>query len=141
MDPDALFVYGTLQFPDVLRALIDRIPDASSATAHGWRVAALPGQVYPGLVPADAGTAQGLLMTGLTTEEWQTIDAFEAIGYDLRRLELDNNRRGWAYVCAPHIEASPQDWSAEEFARQHLHAYIANCAVWRRRHQIDDQAI
>ena len=44
-------MYGSLQFADVLRALL-----APGAAAHapvevyGWRAAALPGVEYPGLV-------------------------------------------------------------------------------------------
>src|SRR5260370_11157820 len=70
VDPDALFVYGSLQFPDVLFTLIDRVPDHSPAAAYGWRVAALPERVYPGLVPGQ-GTAHGYLITGLTAAEWR----------------------------------------------------------------------
>ncbi len=36
-----LFVYGTLQFPDVLRVLLGRTPDNCSAALAGWRAAAL----------------------------------------------------------------------------------------------------
>jgi hypothetical protein len=64
VDPQALFVYGSLQFPDVLFTLIDRVPDHSPAAAHGWRITALPGRVYPGLVPGQ-GTASGYLISGL----------------------------------------------------------------------------
>src|SRR4051812_46856021 len=76
VDPEALFVYGSLQFPDVLFTLIDRVPDHSAAAARGWRVTALPGRVCPGL-GAGEGTARGCLIGGLSTEEWRTLDAFE----------------------------------------------------------------
>jgi gamma-glutamylcyclotransferase (GGCT)/AIG2-like uncharacterized protein YtfP len=140
-DPDILFVYGSLQFPDVLSALIDRIPHHTPATAHGWRAAALPGLVYPGLTPAQGHSAKGLLITDLTPAEWQTIDAFENPGYDLHRLDVDHNRHGWAYICGPDVKVLTQDWSAELFAHQHLPAYITNCRAWRRRYHADNPAI
>ena len=43
--PEALFVYGSLLIPEVLQALLGRVPDR---TAGGWRVAALAGRRYPG---------------------------------------------------------------------------------------------
>lgn len=50
--PNLLFCYGTLQFDAVLEALLKRIPERTPASAPGYRVAALAGRVYPGLVRA-----------------------------------------------------------------------------------------
>jgi gamma-glutamylcyclotransferase (GGCT)/AIG2-like uncharacterized protein YtfP len=138
VDPQALFVYGSLQFPDVLFALIDRVPDHSPAAAHGWRITALPGRVYPGLVPGQ-GTASGYLITGLAAEEWRLLDAFEDPVYNLQRLDLVDGRHGWTYVCNPDAEVLPHDWSIEDFTNQHLPAYIERCAAWRQRHERRDQ--
>jgi gamma-glutamylcyclotransferase (GGCT)/AIG2-like uncharacterized protein YtfP len=137
VDPEALFVYGSLQFPEVLFALIDRVPDHEPATAKGWRVATLPGRVYPGLVPADA-TAKGYLLTGLTPGEWRVLDAFEDPVYELVRVALTTGRHGWAYACNPGTEVGPDDWSPEDFQARHLPAYITRCEAWRRRYE--DQA-
>ncbi|WP_285494346.1 gamma-glutamylcyclotransferase family protein [Actinomadura sp. NBRC 104425] len=139
MDPEALFVYGSLQFPEVLFALIDRVPDHNPAAAAGWRVATLPGEVYPGLVPGES-IARGYLLTGLTADEWQLLDAFENPLYDLKRLDLVDGRHGWAYVCNPTAEVGDDDWSAERFQAQHLPAYIERCAAWRRRYEQQEQA-
>ncbi|WP_445548822.1 gamma-glutamylcyclotransferase, partial [Frankia sp. CiP1_Cm_nod2] len=49
--PSELFVYGTLCFPEVARALLGRLPCSRPAAAAGWRAAALPGRAYPGPVP------------------------------------------------------------------------------------------
>jgi gamma-glutamylcyclotransferase (GGCT)/AIG2-like uncharacterized protein YtfP len=137
VDPEALFVYGSLQFPEVLFTLIDRVPDHRPATAEGWRVAALPNQVYPGLVPGET-TARGYLLTGLTPEEWRVLDAFENPLYELTRVELTDGTHGWAYACTPD-DVEPHDWSAEDFEAQHLPAYIERCAAWRRRHEAQEQ--
>ncbi|GLZ12392.1 hypothetical protein Acsp04_26270 [Actinomadura sp. NBRC 104425] len=139
VDPEALFVYGSLQFPEVLFALIDRVPDHNPAAAAGWRVATLPGEVYPGLVPGES-IARGYLLTGLTADEWQLLDAFENPLYDLKRLDLVDGRHGWAYVCNPTAEVGDDDWSAERFQAQHLPAYIERCAAWRRRYEQQEQA-
>jgi gamma-glutamylcyclotransferase (GGCT)/AIG2-like uncharacterized protein YtfP len=77
-----LFVYGTLQFPDVLRVLLGRVPPAQPATATGWRAAALAGRSYPGLVAGTGtgtGTVSGLVLAGLASAEVQTLDAFESL--------------------------------------------------------------
>lgn len=129
--PDSLFVYGTLLFPDVVRALIGRVPERTEASVAGWRAAALPGRAYPGLVPAPGAAAGGLVLARLTPEEWQVIHAFEN-GYDLSEVALVDGRRGWAYTWAEDIAPLPADWSADEFAANHLAEWVAGCAVWRR---------
>ena len=40
-DPGALFAYGTLRFPEVLRELLGRVPELTEGTVADWRVAAL----------------------------------------------------------------------------------------------------
>src|ERR1700722_17971188 len=86
-DQAALFVYGTLTFPEVARVLLGRTPGSIAVSIAGWRVAALPGSVYPTLVTAEA-IAHGRLIADLTVHEWRIIDAFEDDNYDLRRLTL-----------------------------------------------------
>lgn len=134
MAPDNLFVYGSLLFPDVLRALIDRLPESTAVVARGWRVTALPGVVYPGLVPDDTD-APGRLLINLTAEEWRTIDAFEDDLYELRRLSLTNGRHGWAYTCPNHARELPRDWDKDQFATEHLARYVDRCRQWRQQHQ------
>jgi hypothetical protein len=130
---DALFVYGSLLFPEVQRALLDRAPSQIPATAPGWRAAALPEKVYPGLVVA-RDSATGLLLTGLTADDWRTLTAFEGDLYDLRRLTLAAGRLGWAFVWRGVTPASPQDWSPADFAARVLPSFVEGCLAWRRRY-------
>jgi gamma-glutamylcyclotransferase (GGCT)/AIG2-like uncharacterized protein YtfP len=132
-EPEALFVYGTLQFPDVLRALIGRVPEHEPAAVAGWRAAVLPGRVYPGLVSA-AATVHGVLLSGLTSAEWRILDAFEGPGYDRQPVLLLDGRSAWAYIYPLEAEVGDDDWSSAAFAARHLPAYVERCAVWRTRH-------
>jgi gamma-glutamylcyclotransferase (GGCT)/AIG2-like uncharacterized protein YtfP len=131
-----LFVYGSLLFPEVMRVLLDRVPASTPAAVAGWRVAALPGRVYPALVQAEA-IAKGQLVSGLTPQEWHTLDAFEDKVYELRRLTLTDGRDGWAYVCTDHTDASPDDWDMNLFERDHLVSYLKRCATWRQRREAE----
>ncbi|MGW4251772.1 gamma-glutamylcyclotransferase family protein [Streptomyces californicus] len=126
-DAAALFAYGTLQFNDVLEALIGRVPQKVSASAPGWRAAALGGRVYPGLVAAPGSVAPGVLFTDLSRREWTILDAFEDDRYDLREVTLTSGERGLAYVW-PDGEVLEGDWDAEQFRARHLGEYAARCA-------------
>lgn len=126
----ALFVYGTLQFPEVLTALIGRVPDHTPGTVYGWRIAALPGRVYPGLVKGPY-SAPGFLITGLSEAEWRILDAFEDDFYDLTELTLTDGRTGWCYTCPDDHPVSDQDWAPADFAAAHLDRYTRATATWR----------
>jgi hypothetical protein len=117
--PQALFAYGTLQFPEVLSALLGRVPSCTPVAVPGWRVAALPGRSYPGLV-RHSGTATGLLITGLSVPEWRTLDAWEDAFYELRELDLVGDGTAWSWVCPEGYEVEPYDWTPAEFAAAHL---------------------
>jgi gamma-glutamylcyclotransferase (GGCT)/AIG2-like uncharacterized protein YtfP len=129
--PGELFAYGTLRFPEVLTALLGRVPYHEPATVAGWRVAALSGRVYPVLVPGP-GTADGVLITGLSAGEWRLIDAYEDDFYLLERLTLVDGRQGWAYLTRDHRACLPGDWSPGDFAARHLAAFARRCEDWRR---------
>ena len=126
----ALFAYGTLQFTEILRVLLGRLPEHRQGAAAGWRAAALAGRVYPGLVRADA-TVAGRLITGLTADELRIIDEYESGPYELVRLTLDDGHGCWTYAWTEPAAVLPQDWSARDFADQHLAAFAENCRVWR----------
>ena len=117
-----------------MRVLLGRTPTGVPASVAGWRVAALPGRVYPALVPGEA-LAKGQLITDLTPPEWRLLDAFEDDVYELRRLTLTNGRHGWTYICADHTHAAPHDWDITTFERDHLTNYLKRCSTWRQKYE------
>ncbi|WP_406231282.1 gamma-glutamylcyclotransferase family protein [Nocardia sp. NBC_01009] len=126
---DVLFVYGTLQFPAVLIELLGHCPSLEPVEVSGWRVAALPGRLYPGLVSRPASVAGGVLLTGLADAEWKVLDAFEDAEYDLSPLVVPGHARVLTYVWT--AEVSPEDWDADRFALDHLAEFTARCVRWR----------
>ncbi len=124
-----LFVYGTLLFPDVLAVLLGRVPRRSPAVADGWRAAALPGRVYPGLVPARGRQATGLVISGLTGDEVDLLDAYEDVDYALTPVTLADGTRCPTYVWR--TGALADDWSPRWFADGHLAGYVERCRRWR----------
>ncbi|MEO3785975.1 gamma-glutamylcyclotransferase family protein [Actinocorallia sp. B10E7] len=123
-----LFVYGTLRFPEVLDALLGRVPELSPARAEGWRVAALPGRVYPGLVAA-GGVADGLLIRGLAPDELELLHAYEDVDYDVVELRLTGGGPALAYRWLR--EVLDEDWDLGWFTREVLAGYVPGCVEWR----------
>ncbi|GHH22207.1 gamma-glutamylcyclotransferase family protein [Streptomyces lanatus] len=125
--PNVLFVYGTLQFDAVLKALLGRIPEQVPASAPGYRAAKLKGRVYPGLVQTGGGSAPGTVLLNLSNDEWRILDSFEDEHYELQEVPLSNGKLGWAYVW-PGGDVQAAVWSASEFEDHHLEEYAARCA-------------
>jgi gamma-glutamylcyclotransferase (GGCT)/AIG2-like uncharacterized protein YtfP len=125
--PDLLFCYGTLQFDAVLEALLKRVPERTPSSAPGYRAAALAGRVYPGLVRAPDSVASGVLLTDLNYDEWEILDAFEDVRYELREVALSADKSGWAYIWRG-SDIQEDDWDAEGFQAQHLEGYATRCA-------------
>jgi gamma-glutamylcyclotransferase (GGCT)/AIG2-like uncharacterized protein YtfP len=131
-EPAPLFVYGSLLFPDVLQVLIDRDPEREPAAVDGWRVVALPDVVYPTLIRDGDGFAAGDLLIGLTPAEWQTLDTFEASGYDLAPVRTRDGQAAYTYAEPAADTNGRQPWDAQHFGTAHLTAYVERCARWRQ---------
>lgn len=127
----SLFTYGTLLFPEVLRALIGRVPQSQAASVTGWRVAALKNRTYPGLVAAPDGIAHGRLLTGLSGHEWRLLDNFEDRKYEVRKMKLSGGQNSLAYVWVDDAETCSNAWDLQAFALTHLGSYVERCAARR----------
>lgn len=139
VQPDALFAYGTLTFPEVLKVVLGRVPACLPVTATGWRVAALRDRPFPVLVRGRE-TVNGVLVSELTMSDWSLIDAFEAPAYDLVPIALDGADNAWTYVIggpASDWAVLPEMWDREGFRAGQLDTYLQRCAMWRRRYDED----
>ncbi len=82
--PTLLFVYGTLRDPELLSAVLGRPLAAGemlAAVAPGFRATHYPNRIYPALIRAPGGAAEGLLLTGLSPFELDLLDQFEGSEY------------------------------------------------------------
>ncbi|MHC1561807.1 gamma-glutamylcyclotransferase family protein [Actinomycetospora sp. C-140] len=126
-----LFVYGTLALDDVVRALIDRVPDHVETSAAGWRAARLPELPYPGLVADESAEAPGRVYTDLSDAEWSVLDAFENPTYVVAPLIVRHGRTALAYVWPE--ESLPSTWTTASLDPDGLGAYLQRCRAWRSR--------
>jgi gamma-glutamylcyclotransferase (GGCT)/AIG2-like uncharacterized protein YtfP len=131
-DADALFVYGTLMFPEVLEVLLGRTPEMAPAAVEGWRAAALVDRVYPGLVAADGLMAAGHVLLGLDADEHRILDAFEEETYERRPVVLADGRAAVTYVWVVDDDVLPADWDPAHFATAELPRYVERWSTWRR---------
>ena len=125
-----LFVYGTLEVKEVMRAVIGRPASFSTAVALDHRRAMVQGRVFPGMTPAANRTTVGRLYRGISDVELLRLDEFESDFYERREIFVYEPRQGVIPVLAyvvPEASAYLLDerpWDRSFFVRHCLKDYL-----------------
>lgn len=133
----SLFVYGTLQFPEILEAVTGHRFPGTTATLSGYRRRRLEHRPYPGIVAAAEDTT-GRLYRDLDARSLERLDVFEGRIYERRRVETRTEEGvlevAWTYVVADRYAylMSPETWDARSFWAVHGDAFLAACERFRR---------
>jgi gamma-glutamylcyclotransferase (GGCT)/AIG2-like uncharacterized protein YtfP len=126
-----LFVYGTLQYPALIAAVLGRRPPTEAATLDGYARFAVRGEPFPGIVPWPGARVDGRLYSGLRGCTRSAIDDFEGPLYGREQVSvLPRSGAGpvsaetfvvharWRHLLAAH------DWDPAAFERDWYHAYL-----------------
>lgn len=81
-----VFTYGSLMFAPVWRRVVHGAYASLPAVADGYVRQAIRGETYPGMVPLDAGSVEGVLYLDVDQDDIAALDAFE--GEEYRRVPL-----------------------------------------------------
>ncbi len=133
-----VFVYGTLQFGDVLAAVIGRRLEGQAATLHGYARYAVKQQPFPGIVPEPTCEVRGLVYRDIDPVALARIDEFEGELYrrETVRVSTDDGLEldAQAYVVRPRFRSLLADhaWDEETFARRWRERYVRACRAERR---------
>lgn len=133
-----MFVYGTLQFGDVLAAVIGRRLEGRAATLTGYARYAVKQQPFPGIVPEPAGEVRGLVYSGIDPVALARIDEFEGELYRREtvpvRTDDGHDVDAQVYVVRPRFRALLADsaWDEETFARRWRERYVRASRAERR---------
>jgi gamma-glutamylcyclotransferase (GGCT)/AIG2-like uncharacterized protein YtfP len=132
-----VFAYGTLQFPEIMQAVTERVFASEPASLPGHHRLALEGRAYPGVVPAPGQTTRGVVYRDVDPESVARLDVFESEIYERRllRVTMPDGRHTFAftYVLRPRFAhlLSRQLWSPERFRREHGADFLAACKHFR----------
>lgn len=101
-----LFCYGTLCAPEIMRAVIGRVPPARLAVLPSFACYRVSGKAYPAVVVDQASYTEGLLYAGLTDSELKKLDAYEGAEYLRQRQTIttfpgQQSIQAWVYVIHP----------------------------------------
>ncbi|EFN58718.1 hypothetical protein CHLNCDRAFT_140371 [Chlorella variabilis] len=128
------FVYGTLMYPEVLNALINRVPKMEPAVILGYQRYRIRGQVFPGTIrSAPDSQVAGMVLLDLQPDELEMFDEFEGDEYYKEgveaRLEGGAACPTTVYIWQDSLRSYLYgEWDPQEFRERELERYVEMCA-------------
>lgn len=131
------FVYGTLLYPENLRVLLGRVPPIVPAEVSGFARFSIADEQYPGVIRAGPeSSVRGALLTGLSADEMDLLDAFEGDEYERVVVEAtpvaggDPAKTG-VYLFKRTEALTQAPWDPEAFRGAHLEEWTSSCVAWK----------
>jgi gamma-glutamylcyclotransferase (GGCT)/AIG2-like uncharacterized protein YtfP len=125
-----LFVYGTLEFPAVVKKLLGTTLVGERAELVGYTRYLLVNRNYPGIVSKPGESVDGVLYHGVTPKYFKLLDRYEDNIYERRQIQVINSHgqcvTAWVYVIPLRYrqELSNQPWDREYFANTQLMRFL-----------------
>jgi len=125
-----LFVYGTLEIPQVMNKLLGIVPAAEAAVLRDYARYMLLKRPYPGIIKQDGGEVEGVLYRGISAKYLQILDRYEDRFYQRRIVRVKNARgraaRAWTYIIPHHYKNALSDvpWDRAKFIQEHLKRFL-----------------
>ena len=125
-----LFVYGTLEFPQVVKKLLGTSLEGECAELPGFDRYLLVNRNYPGVISNPAARVDGVLYHGVTPKYFKLLDRYEDEFYERRRVVVETSQSqtvsAWAYIVPLRYkrELSNKPWNRENFTSTHLKRFL-----------------
>jgi gamma-glutamylcyclotransferase (GGCT)/AIG2-like uncharacterized protein YtfP len=122
----ALFAYGTLQHPDILRPVLGRIPPSAPGRLEHYARYLIHNADYPGIVSQPGASTPGTLYFEISDPEWQRLDKYESDLYVRLSVQVITDEGhtvpAFAYVIPDahrhHLTDLP--WELHSYRPRHL---------------------
>ncbi len=127
---DSLFCYGTLEFPELMRAVTGRYFPQQEAVLTGHARYRVRDEDFPGVIAQAAAEVRGVMYGGVDETALHLIDLYEDDCYSRRLLEVTllsgATTLAWVYVvpAALRMRLTREAWDRATFARCHLNDWL-----------------
>lgn len=124
-----IFVYGTLQFPEIVFALTGKNFKTKEAVLENYAIYKIDSEegMCPAIIPEKGSSVQGKILFDIDSESMNIIDFFEGDNYEKKKLLVESEKRNFevlVYVWKENLKHFLKGpWSKEEFEKN----YIENC--------------
>ena len=128
-----LFVYGTLEFPEVVNHLLGTELRGENAVLNGYARYMLVNRHYPGIIRRPNARVEGILYHGITPKYLRLLDRYEDEIYERKMIQVTDSQGhcidAWSYVIPLRFkkELTSLPWNREKFANHHLKRFLNVC--------------
>ncbi len=123
-----LFVYGSLQFPELVTALTGEQFRYVPVTLNGFERGQVKGCDYPGIVKQPNAKTEGFLIEDVDEKSMQILTFFEGDDYEKQQVTVFNTYKKISAFTFVWIGGNNllenTDWNADEFKNQSLKIYL-----------------
>ncbi|GJM97516.1 hypothetical protein PR202_ga14448 [Eleusine coracana subsp. coracana] len=126
-----VFVYGSLMEEAVVRAILKRVPPAAPAILPNYHRFSIKERIYPAILPVENKKVAGKVLTGVTDDELQILDAFEDVEYTRTRVEVSLTDSSETMLADTYVWSDAEDpnlygkWDFEEWKKLHMKDFLA----------------
>ncbi len=131
-----MFFFGTLMDPDVLSAVLGRLPAAAQREAaflRGMRRVLVAGRPYPMLIPQPAGRVEGVLVSGLSDRDIERLAYYEGWEYVSEpvtvRTLAGRSVETEMFTASSGVLPENRDWRLDLWQRKHKAGALAQAAA------------
>ncbi len=130
MENKALFCYGTLQSPMVMKAVTGKEYKGQIATLVDWVRFRVRGSEYPGIIRMESSSVAGKLYWDLDESAMERLDEFEGERYERVFVQVNTadgqTVEAWAYAikddCRGYLSDEP--WDFDRFMQYGFEKFI-----------------
>jgi gamma-glutamylcyclotransferase (GGCT)/AIG2-like uncharacterized protein YtfP len=125
-----LFCYGTLQLPEVMKAVIGQTYRGVSARLPGYAIYRVKHAEYPGVIEAPNNETSGVLYRGVSDEDLKVLDLFEGELYERRLLGVKakdgKSYHAWVYVISIENKTylTKETWHLKTFMKKGFDTFM-----------------
>lgn len=115
MEKVNVFVYGTLKRPELLKSLCHKGFVKKKVKLSGYSLHNVKGAHFPGIMEREGHAVEGLLLRGITPQQLERLDRYEAEGslYHRRTVTV-HDAKGNAEQAETYVFADPKHLIQEE---------------------------
>lgn len=125
-----LFVYGTLQYPEILKKLTGKSFVSKPAVLNHFKRHKVKNAEYPAIVPKHGAQTAGMLIENVDELSLKAIDFYEGDEYEKTIVNVisdDIENKAYTYVwIAGDNHLDDEDWDKAYFEKKYLELYIGS---------------
>jgi len=129
-----VFVYGTLELPELVLRVTGRRFPSEAAVLEGFARSILRGATYPGIAPAAGARTPGTLYSEVDPESLAALDRFEGALYQRCAVTVataagEHSAFAWVVRAEHRFVLTGEPWDRDRFVARHLREWLARGTV------------